>query len=151
VDEQYYPHASTATVLYDPGQGTRHFEPWFALLLCDEGIVEFYSWLLLRHGIDLERGSRWGAHVTFVRGQEPARPEEWGRDAGATVSFRYSNVIHWTNGRHAWVDVWCPDLNEMRARLGLPVRAHSKYHLALGRLASPRANLKTDHGDIGVL
>jgi hypothetical protein len=151
MDAGYYCHASTGTVLYDPGKGTRHFEPWFALLECDDGIVAYLSWHLLRWGIDLDRGSRWGAHVTFVRGEQPANEAVWGLAAGEEVTFHYSNVIHWTNGRHAWVDVWCPRLTELRAALGLVAKASAKYHLALGLLAQPRENRKTDYGDPAVL
>jgi hypothetical protein len=132
-----YPYTSAGTLLFDPGKGTRHFEPWWAMLVCDEGIAAYYAWHLLRHGIDLERGSRWGAHVCFVRGEAPPRPAAWGQASGE-VTFHYSNVVHWTNGRHAWVNVWCPALNALRADLGLPVKPHARYHLTLGRLTSER-------------
>jgi hypothetical protein len=39
MDLSSYCHTSKGTVLSDPGQGTKHFEPWWALLLCDEGIL----------------------------------------------------------------------------------------------------------------
>jgi hypothetical protein len=134
MDADYYCHCSTGTVLYDPGLGTRHFEPWYALLECDQGIVDYLCWHLLRWGVELHKGSRWGAHVTFVRGEQPGKADAWGLPAGEEVAFHYSNIIRWSNGRHAWVDVWCPRLNELRAALGLAAKATARYHLTLGRL-----------------
>jgi hypothetical protein len=89
--------------------------------------------------------------VTFVRGEEPACPEAWGEAAGEEVTFHYSHVIRWDNGFHAWVDVCCPRLTELRSRLGLVAKPRAKYHLALGRLAQPREDVKADHGDPTVL
>jgi hypothetical protein len=134
-EAEYYCHASTGRITYDPGKGTRHFDPWYALLECDEGIVDYLSWHLRRRGIALQKGSRWGAHVTFVRGEQPPRPELWGEAAGEEVAFTYSHVVRWDNGFHAWVDVWCPRLTEVRSRLGLTGKTGAKYHLTLGRLA----------------
>jgi hypothetical protein len=78
VDLAGFCHASTGTVLYDPGQGTKHFEPWWALLACDQGIVDYYAWVVRRQGGELEAGSCWGAHVCFVRGEQPADVGAWG-------------------------------------------------------------------------
>jgi hypothetical protein len=142
MDADYYCHSSTGTVLYDPGQGTRHFEPWFALLSCDDGIVDYLTWHLRRAGIELDKGSRWGAHVTFVRGEPPASPDAWGTAADEEIAFHYANVIRWSNGRHAWVDVCCPRLNELRAALGLAAKPDARYHLALGRLREPHEDLE---------
>jgi hypothetical protein len=151
VDAVYYCHSSTGTVLYDPGLGTRHFDPWYALLSCDDGIVDYLTWHVRRAGIDLDKGSRWGAHVTFVRGEQPANPGAWGCGAGEEIAFHHAHVIRWTNGRHAWVDVWCPRLTELRAALGLVAKANAKYHLTLGRLREAGEDRKTDRGDPTVL
>ena len=151
MDADYYCHTSTGRILYDPGKGTRHFDEWYAIVECDRGIIEYLSWHLLRWGIAVHKGSRWGAHVTFVRGEQPPCPEFWGEAAGEEVAFHYSHVVRWDNGFHAWVDVWCPRLTELRSRLGLVAKTTAKYHLALGRLALPRENRKTDHGDPTVL
>jgi hypothetical protein len=149
MDASYYCHASTGTVVFDPGQGTSKFDPWWAILACDAGIVDYLSWLLRRHGIEVSRGSHWGTHVSFVKGEQPPNPAAWGRDCGE-VPFHYGHVIHWANGRHAWVDVWCPVLTDLRAELGLPTMPQMKYHLTLGRLKVPREDVKTDHDDLSV-
>lgn len=144
-----FPYASTGRVQYDPGVGTRGFEPWWALLICDSGIIDYYSWLLKRHGIALHKGSAYGPHVCFVRGVEPPDTASWGHDPGP-VSFRYTNVIRWDNGRHAWLDVYSPQLADLRAKLGFHTPDKVVFHLTLGRSQFPVTSTKTDDPD-GVL
>lgn len=144
MDEQGFPHSSTGLIQFDPGVGTRHFDPWWALLLCDKSIIDYYAWLLLRQGIDLHTGSHWGPHICWVRGEEPADKKVWGLDPGP-LTFHYSGVIRWDNGRHAWLDVWCPELTDLRRRLGLRTRDKTLYHLTLGRLVVPRENVKQEY------
>ena len=138
----YFVHESTGRVQYDPGLGTTVSEPWWAILLCDGGIVDFYSWLLKRYGIALHKGSTFGPHVTFVRAAEPPNKDAWGIDPGP-VTFRYTNVVRWDNGRHAWLDVWSPQLAEIRARLGFDTPQKVSFHLTLGRLAFPTSGTTT--------
>jgi hypothetical protein len=151
MDSSYYCHPSAGTIHFDPGKGTRHFDPWYALVRCDEAILDYFTWLLERNGVGVLKGSRWGAHITFVRGEPPGNPEAWGKAEGLEVAFHYSHVVRWSNGWHAWVDVWCPALTGIRAELGLVAKSSAKYHLAVGRLKEPRENVKTDHGDPTVL
>ncbi|MDY3557911.1 hypothetical protein R5W23_006011 [Gemmata sp. JC673] len=75
MDAIYFPHESTGHVQYDPGRGTRAFDPWWLILLCDRGIVDHYTWLLLRYGIALHKGSTFGPHVSVVKGVEPLARE----------------------------------------------------------------------------
>jgi hypothetical protein len=144
MDPADFPYVSTGTLLFDPAPGTKRFEPWWALLLCDQQIIDYYAWLLLRRGIAIHKGSAWGAHVCFVRGEEPADKSVWGVDPGP-VTFHYSNVVRWDNGYHAWLNVWCPALTEIRNKLGLKARARTYYHLTLGRLVFERANASSGY------
>jgi hypothetical protein len=142
VDPSDFPYQSTGVVQYDPGLGTPRFEPWWALLLCDGGIIDYYSWLLLRHGVALHKGSAYGPHVCFVRGHEPPDKTAWGVDPGP-VAFRYSNRVRWDNGRHAWLDVWSPQLAELRARLGFNTPEKATFHFTLGRLVFTKTSTKS--------
>lgn len=135
-----YCHRTTGRVVFDPGLGEPWFDPWWALVECDEGIVDYMAWHLLRFGIDLQKGSRWGSHVTFVRGEDPPVADNWGWCDGLEVELYYTHEIAWSNGFHAWLNVWCPDLSGVREDLGL-VRKE-RFHLTLGRLTSPRENVK---------
>ena len=132
IDETYYCHTSTGWVHFDPGKGTKHFDAWWALLICDEEILKYYAWLALKYGVVIQTGSRWRSHVSFIKGQKPQRMPFWGRRECQKVEFRYSNVIRWDNGKHAWLDVYSPELNEIRKELGIPPK--DTYHLTIGRL-----------------
>lgn len=133
-----FPHTSIGTVRFDPGFGEPGYEPHWALLDCDAGIVEYHAWLLRRQGVDVMPGSRWGPHICFVRGEVPGNPERWGQANGRRVEFLYSHSARWDNGRHAWLDVWCPELTALRATLGLRVKEKTTFHLTVGRLLVPR-------------
>lgn len=143
METSYFPHESTGCVQYDPGLGTRAFDPWWLILQCDRGIIDYYAWLLQRYGVALHKGSTFGPHVSVVKGVEPPAREAWGFDPGP-VAFRYSNVVRWDNGRHAWLDVWSPELADLRVRLGFDGAPKMSFHLTLGRLAFPCESTKAD-------
>ena len=135
MNKKYYPHYYFyGKIVYDLRKNDpKLFEPWWAFVLCDPGIVRFYSWLLLKHGVPLERTAAWGTHISWAKGEEPTNKHLWGRKL-PRIKFYYSNIIRYDNGRHAWLDVWCPKLHEMREELGLPNRKYWNFHITLGRL-----------------
>lgn len=135
-NSDYYCHKGEGSVLWDAG------EPWWAILRTDQGIIDFYSWLLLKHGIEIEKGSRWGAHISFVKGEEPKNKELWFKKTN--LQFLYSNQIRYDNGRHAWLDVYCPDLAQMRIDLGLDQQPKMSFHLTLGRLKIERIPTRSE-------
>jgi hypothetical protein len=143
MDTSWFRYESVGRLQFDPGLGTHLWEPWWAILVCDGGIVDYYTWHLRRYGIALHKGSTFGPHITVVRGQEPPDKAAWGLGPGP-VAFRYTNVIRWDNGYHAWLDVWSPQLAEIRAKLGLDATPKMSYHLTLGRLVFPRASVQAD-------
>jgi len=135
----YFCHTSSGRIKYDPmTDRTKHYEPWWAILLCDQQIVEFYSWLCLRHGRPITQNKLWGAHISFVKGEEPLNKALWKFDF-SEIEFRYTNQIRFDNRCHAWLDVECERLHEIRAELGLPPYPHDhkerrlSLHLTLGR------------------
>jgi hypothetical protein len=137
----YYCFSSNGKITYDPKKG-KVFEPWWAILECDNEILRYYKWLLLKEGIEIQKGSLWGAHITWIRGEEPHNKSFWGKYDGIEIEFRYSNFLRYDNGRHVWLDVYCPKFNEMREELGLqPLRSMS-LHLTIGRLVIQRENIK---------
>lgn len=142
MDTSYFCHKSSGIVHYDPGKGQRHFKPWWAILRCDSGIVDFYSWLLLKYGIPIHKGSWSGPHISFIKGVEPEYQHLWGKHEGRRVEFRYTNNIRWDNGRHAWLDVWCDELHDVRMESGLPSSKKNTFHFTLGRLVTERENVK---------
>lgn len=128
----WFRHKTTGRLKYDPRKNTKHYEPWWALLLCEEEIPRLYAWFLLRHGVPTEPTNKlWGAHVSVIKGQKPPDEKLWGRKKNHTVEFWYTNQIRW-NHTHAWLDVWSPEMSEIRESMGLPPKVF--YHLTLGRL-----------------
>lgn len=132
VDPDYYCRPSSGKLVFDPGQGTKHFEPWWAIVSCDEGIGAFYRWLCKRHGIPLNKNALWGPHISFIKGEQPLIQNKWG--SIIEVNFFYSNHIRIDNGRHAWLDVWSDDLIQLRDDFGLPPKVKMSYHMTLGNL-----------------
>jgi hypothetical protein len=134
VDKTYYCHQSVGRIQYDPKQGTKYFVDWWALLVCDQGIVDYYCWHSLKFGRPIKKNMLWGTHVSAIRGEEPANKDLWGHDWGK-IDLWHTNTIRYDNGCHAWLDVWCPKLHEIREALGLPPKETQHFHLTLGRWA----------------
>lgn len=129
-------YPSTGIIQYDPLHGTKHFDPWWVLLQCDKGIADYYAWYLKRYGIETNTASPWGTHISVIKGEYPPRPFSWGAWNGYEVSFKYVNVIRYDNGKHAWIDVYSDDLNDLRASLGYSEK--ERFHLTVGRLKYPK-------------
>lgn len=138
----YHIHKGKGTLVYDYGKGTKLYEPWWALVFTDQGIIDYYAWFCKRNGLMMQKGSAYGAHISFIRGEEPVDKEAWGCNAGE-IEFWYAHIVRCDNDRHAWVDVWSDELVEIRSKLGLPPKPHrllngewvpSGYHLTIGRL-----------------
>jgi hypothetical protein len=138
----YHVHKAKGNLVYDYGVGTKLFEPWWAIIFTDQGIIDYYAWLCKRSGISLNKGSYYGAHISFIRGEKPVNNEYWGIDSGE-IEFWYAHTVRFDNNRHAWLDVWCDQLVDIRIKLGLTPKPNrlfngewvpSGYHLTIGRL-----------------
>jgi hypothetical protein len=127
----YFIHRSEGQLVFDPKRGTKYFEPWWALLACDQDIARFYAWLLKKHGLPTQKNGLWGAHVSVIKGDEPPEKNLWGKPH-KLIEFWYTNQIRWDNGVHAWLDVCCPQMSAIRQSMGLPPKDF--YHMTLGRL-----------------
>jgi hypothetical protein len=66
----------------------------------------------------------------------------WGKYEAIEIEFHYSNSLRHDNGRHVWLDVYCPKFNEMRAELGLMSLRPMSLHLTVERLIVSRNNIK---------
>jgi hypothetical protein len=132
-NEEYFPHYSYGRILYDPRKSDpKLYEPWWSLVMCDRGIIDFYSWLCLKWGMPIDKATAWGPHISWIKGEEPINKHLWGFKH-EKIKFYYSNIVRCDNKMHAWLDVWCPQLWVFRKELGLPEKAFN-FHLTLGRL-----------------
>lgn len=132
MDDVLFEHRATGRLHFDPLVNTKHFDPWWALLICDEGIVSFYAWLLKRYGVPTEQNKLWGPHISVIKSQEPQDKTNWGKGEGSDVEFWYTTKIRWDNEKHAWLDVFSPQMSRIREELGLAPKCY--YHLTIGRL-----------------
>lgn len=138
---EYYIYSSTGIIEYDPKRD-KAVEPFWGIVKCDPEIIKYYRWFLLRRGIEIQKGSLWGAHITWNRGEKPPHKSFWGKHEGAEVEFRYTNQLRWDNGKHVWLDAYCPPLNRVREELGLEPLPQMSFHLTIGRLVMPKQNFK---------
>ena len=130
-------HTSTGILHYDPGKGQKHYDPWWALLLCDDELALYYAWQLKRHGVPVHPNDKglWGTHVSVLKGDVPLNQAAWGKYQDFEVEFHYNHLIRYDNGKHAWIDVYSDDLSEIRRELGFDAKPW--YHLTIGRLVYP--------------
>lgn len=133
MNPEYFPHLSEGLIVYDLCKDNpKLFAPWWAFVVCDQGIIDFYSWLSLKWGKPLAPSKAYGPHISWCKGEEPLNKDFWGKEE--KVEFHYSNIIRYDNNCHAWIDVWCPYLHELRKKLGLPPKANMSFHITLGRM-----------------
>jgi hypothetical protein len=135
---------STGILHYDPLPGSKHYEPWWGLLQCDDQIAKYYTWHLKRHGVEVDPANLWGVHVSILKGESPPKPEVWGKYEDYEVEFHYNHLIRYDNGKHAWVDVYSEDLSKIREELGFAPKFW--YHLTIGRLIRPYEVDFTNYG-----
>lgn len=121
---------------YFPFQGFGYLKPiedYWMLLTCDPEIVRYYCWLAKSWGIEIEAGSRHGPHISVVKGEKPKNKKLWRAARGNKYYYQYSPYVR-HNGYHAWLDVKCPALSQLRQKLGLSPKLYHSFHLTIGRL-----------------
>lgn len=135
-----FQYKSKGVLKYDPGKGTKHFQDFWCLLILDDEIYKYYSWFMNKEGEPINKpNSLWGFHSSVIKGEEPKQNKnKWGYKDGKEIEFYYGNYISWSNGRHAWMNLYCEELSELRDFYGLYTNGGKlKYHMTLGRLRNP--------------
>jgi hypothetical protein len=128
---------STGILYYDPGKDLKKFDPWWALLLCDNELSRYYAWLFKRQGMEVFSNDNglWKTHISVMKGDVPPNPEAWAKYDGQEVEFNHSHIIRSENGEHAWIDVYSEDLSSIRQELGFVFKPW--FHMTVGRLVRP--------------
>lgn len=122
---------SKGKLVFDHLKHTKHFEPWWAMVICDRELQRYYAWHLLRYGKVANTASPWGAHISVIKGESAVDKSKWKLYHGTIIDFEYdAEGIDW-NDNHAWVNVYCKQLSELRVELGLAYRP--RFHLTIGR------------------
>lgn len=129
--------SSTGILQYDPGKGSKNYDPDWAILICDDEISRYYANLVKKHGVELYPNNKglWGTHVSVLKGQPVPDPKAWAKYEGYEIEFHYTHLVRYDNGKHAWVDVYSENLSKIREELGFPPKYW--YHLTIGRLVRP--------------
>jgi hypothetical protein len=106
---------------------------WWLIVDCDPELGRLFRHLytVAHYRTCSVQAPLWGTHISVVRGEEPPRPAEWDRDAGAEVEFDYEPVVRETGG-YLWLAVACPRALERRVQLGLPREPVPPLHLTIG-------------------
>ena len=113
--------------------------PWWMILQCDQGIMEYYRWWIHNSYKDV-----WGrqiyktcrplaqCHISMVRGEEPNKVgrQNWNSYIGQKLNFTYSPDIK-TNGKHWWLLIDCPEIASIRWALGLRPYPKLPLHLTI--------------------
>jgi hypothetical protein len=118
-----YPHRTVGKLWYH--------DDWL-LLQVDDEIARYYSFVIKqRFDIDLQRRSKWGAHVSVIRGEPLPKAEGWGHNDGKEIEIYYTHHV-FTNGDHWWLNVVSEELADIRTSYGLPPEKKF-FHLTIGR------------------
>lgn len=126
-----YRDRENAAYVHEAVGTLRYADDWL-LLQVDDEIARYYASILkTRFGITVQHRSKWGAHVSIIRGEELPNPDGWGADHGREIAIRYTHDIY-TNGAHWWLNVESDDLADIRAGYGLPPEKRH-FHLTIGR------------------
>jgi hypothetical protein len=116
-----YSFISKGTIKYDPPRpGLKKKRDWWCIVKAPEGLARYY-----KHQVDTNLGiqttnAAWGSHISIIRGEKP-RPEKmhlWKKYDGNQITFVYTHNVY-GNGEHYWVNVWAPELTEIRKEFGL--------------------------------
>lgn len=136
MDENYYCQSSTGLLQFDPGAGTKYFKKWWLLLKCDDEIVRYYKWFLLKYGFPVQHNALWGAHISVIKGEEIPDDRKWNWDAeiwrNLPLEFYYSHYVRNDNSCHHWIDCYSKGLSAFREYMGLSPKL--TYHLTIGRI-----------------
>ena len=110
----------------------QYVDDWL-LLRVDDEIARYYAEMIRkRFDINLHWKSKWGAHVSVIRGENLPNKDGWGNDEGREVSIKYTHDIY-TNNTHWWLNVLCDELADIRTSYGLPTNKRF-FHLTIGRI-----------------
>lgn len=99
---------------------------------CD--LDKYYSWILKkRFSLDLNKNLR-GTHVTIISDRMNMEVFNQGKSIfdKKEISFFFDPKNVKSNGKHWWIDVDCPDAENIRESMGLTRIPYFGFHLTIG-------------------
>jgi hypothetical protein len=125
----YFIHESSGTVKFTD-------DDWI-MLMCDDGILDYYERLCRNYGIVYNKRGRTGTHITIGRGKEPIPAELRTKLEGTEFKFTYTDQVR-VNNSHVWLDVYSDALGDLRRQfegfnIGIDEERMCSFHITLGR------------------
>ncbi len=126
---------SVGKLIYSPKTHLSSSEEW-AVLMCDEELVKYYSTLFKKQFPWLPKLQRpvWGAHISIIRGEKIINPDFWGLHDKKYFDFDYEPGVI-SNGEYYWLKVKCDALLDLREIYGLNRELKFGLHLTIARSA----------------
>lgn len=118
-------------LIYDPKSDASEFKFWWAKLDVPSSIIQYYQyWVKRELGIKLNTPI-WKAHVTVARGEQPKKAFNWKKYQGQQIEFTYSPDLRMSE-TYVWIPVQSPQLEAIRAELGLRPTPRVPFHITVG-------------------
>lgn len=75
---------------------------------------------------------KWDCHITILRAEKPLQnKDKWQQQDGKEFEFFYENKVI-TGDCHIWLDIFCPQAENLREYFGLKKEPEYPFHLTLG-------------------
>jgi hypothetical protein len=106
---------------------------WWMIAKIDYTVGKYWRHLYkLQHNFcrKLSRPSH-GEHVTIIGNEIPTNPEGWNNYAGKSIGLYLKHKIDYSDTCY-WLEVDCPDAEQIRIDLGLSPKPKVSFHLAIG-------------------
>ena len=116
-----------------------HNDHWLVIHTCEDMGRDYrrmYNWANRFSSNGELKDTKWGPHISVVRGEIPSIPTFWNLFHDTQAEFEYLPSFR-TNGKHVWFPVQCHRYGEIRKGLGLspyPFQRADFYgvHLTIG-------------------
>lgn len=89
-----------------------------------------------RTQIGLKEGQKpaipsWGPHITIVRGERVDRTK-WGLQEQEEINFSFDTEVKEGRNRYFYLDVYSPELEQVRLNLGIRRKPTPDFHITIG-------------------
>lgn len=109
------------------------FSPWWSIVKIPDNIIDYYRYLFEKqYDVKLTK-PKWGAHVSFIRGEEPKiNIDDWNDFHNKKIKLSYSHDIFY-NHDYVWLKVKSNDLLNIREHFGLQKEHKIGLHITVGK------------------
>lgn len=105
-----------------------------AMILTKCDIDKYYAWFLKsRFNLELNKNLR-GSHITIISDRMDQKVFDEGAKIfqGKEIEFFYDPKDINSSGKHWWINIHCPDAENIREALGLKRIPYFGFHLTIG-------------------